>query len=189
MIRRFDGFRRMLLRAADGYQPIRGAEQEGDLIPINRILAGLGGPPANQRPSITFREADSLPLLLLFLLTQPLSLRGVLTGDLDEQTARLKQLVHLLGQAAVPMIARGEARSFNETVRTLSPALVALHPVLSYDAEGEVTEVAPEGALSEIALLSDPTQPLSLMITGEQVHEVGATITQESGGWLTYLMN
>lgn len=189
MIRRFDGFRRMLNRAAEGYHhQIRGAEQEGDLMPINRILAGLGGPPANQRPAVTFREADSLPLLLLFLLTQPLPVRGVLTGDLEAHAARLKQLIHLLGQAVVPMVSGGSL-SFDETVRTLSPALVALHPLISYDDEGEVTAVSPTGTETEVALIHDPGGALTLVITGDQLHEVAATITQESTGWLSYLMS
>lgn len=188
MIRRFDGFRRLLRRAAEGFQhTLRGAEPEQDLIPVNRILAGLGGPPAPIRLAVTFREADTLSILLLFLLVQPVPVRFVLSGDAETHTAKLKQLIHLLGHAVSPMLRQGEALTFEETVRHLSPALIAVRPGLGFDPDGEVTGMDPDASVSELAVIASPGCPLTLAITGEGLHEVTVTITQEREGWLSYI--
>lgn len=188
MIRRFDGFRRLVRRAAEHMQlTLQGPDPEIDLIPLNRILAGLGGPPASQTLSIRLREGDSLPLLLLFFLTQPVPVRMVLTGDVEPRAARLKQLTHLLSQSVLPMVTGTPAAPFDETVRTISPALVALRPRLEFDADGEVSGFSPDGAGSELALVQAPGQPLQLVLAGEGLHDVTATISQERGGWSSFL--
>jgi hypothetical protein len=188
MIRRFDGFRRLLLRAAGDYRhELRGAQPELDLVPLNRILAGLGGPPAAVRLSVTLREPDSLPLLLLFLLTHPTPVRFVLSGEYGAQTARLRQLIHLFAQAAAPLLLQTAPLQFEEAVRELSDQVIALQPVVRYDRDGEVRSIDPSGAASELVLLAAPGSPLQLVIGGEEMHEVTATITQEQGGWLSYI--
>lgn len=188
MIRRFDGFRRLLRRAAEGFNhPLRGAEADQDLIPVNRILAGLGGPPAAVRLAVTLKEADTLPMLLLFLLVQPVPAKFVLSGDTEQYAARLKQLLHLLGHAVAPLLRYGGVLSFDETVRELSPALVTVHPLLGFDSDGEVTGMETDGSASELALIGAPGEPLTLTIMGEGLHEVTVTITQEREGWLSYI--
>ena len=135
LIRRFDGFRRLCRRAAEEYgHPL--AMTEADLLLANRVLAGLGGPPAASQVKGRF-ESDGLPLLLLFFLTQEMPCRAGLLGNAEPVMGRLKGLVHLLGHGVYPLISGHPPLAFQDVVKELGTATAVLRPCVRYDQEGE----------------------------------------------------
>lgn len=153
LIRRFDGFRRLCRHAAGEFNhPL--SLPDGDLLTCNRVLAGLGGPPALPEVRGNF-TSDGLSLLLLFLLTQEIPCRVGLIGRSEGYLARLKSLAHLLGHAAYPVVTGGPPLSFQEVVRELGGSGARMRPLVRYDADGEPVEILPEGAAGSLGLGAD----------------------------------
>ncbi len=144
LIKRFDGFRRLVRRAAEEYNhPL--AVPEEDMILANRTLAAMGGPPAASQVQGRF-TGDTLGVMLLFLLTQEMTCRVGLLGKTEETMGRLKGLVHLFGHAVWPMVTGKPPLGFQEVVRELSPNSAALRPLVRYDdRDGEPTGIEPAG--------------------------------------------
>lgn len=153
LIRRFDGFRRLCRQAALEFHH-QLSLPDGDLLLANRVLAGLGGPPAAPEVRGSF-TGDGLPLLLLFLLTQEIPCRAGLLGRSDPHLGRLKSLAHLLGHAAYPVLTGGPPLSFQEVVREIGASGARMRPVLTYDAEGEPVQFRPEGAVASLGVGPD----------------------------------
>jgi len=177
LIRRYDGFRRLFRHAAAEFRiPLN--VPEPDLLLANRVLAALGGPPAAAEVRGSF-TGDGLALLVLFLLTQEIPCRVGLLGRAEGELARLKSLVHLLGQAAYPTLTGGAPLQFQAIVRELGPGGAALRPCFLYDAEGEPTEMVLEGAAG--SLRTDPDGgPFTLLILAG----AGAARLEPPGGTL-----
>lgn len=144
LIRRFDGFRRLCRHGAVDYGHAVDMP-DADLLLANRVLAALGGPPAAIEVRGQF-AGDGLALLILFLLTQEIPCRIGLLGRSEAALARVKSLVHLLGQAVYPTMSGGAPLQFQDIVRELGPGGATLRPCFVYDAEGEPTELMLEGA-------------------------------------------
>lgn len=145
LIKRFDGFRRLCRRAAEEYRhPL--TMTDSDMLLANRVLAGLGGPPAASQVKGRF-ESDGLPLLLLFLLTQEFPCRAGLLGQSEPVMGRVKGLVHLLGHAAYPLISGQGPLSFQDVVKELGAGGAILRPMVRYDdADGEPLSIDLTGA-------------------------------------------
>jgi hypothetical protein len=144
LIRNFDGFRRLFRRAAAEFNhPF--TISDDDMRLINRTLAGLGGPPANREVVGPF-NSDGLATLLLFLLTQELECRVGLLGHVEPTMVRLKSLVHVLSQAAYPLITGLPALPFAEAIKEMGPERTILKPLVIYDEAGEPTSIALSGA-------------------------------------------
>lgn len=172
LIRQFDGFRRLCAHAASQFHlPLQ--TPEPDLLLANRVLAGLGGPPAPSRITGRF-TGDGLPILLFFLLTQAQTCQVGLMGDQEPLLGRLKGLVHLFGQAVYPTLTGMDGLSYQAVVQELGQAGVQLWPVVSYAADGEPTAIHLTGSPSRLtlgasespctlAVLPDVHQPLPTM--------------------------
>lgn len=153
LIRRFDGFRRLCRHAAVEFGYALDMP-DADLLLANRVLAALGGPPAASEVRGRF-AGDGLALLLLFLLTQEIPCRIGLLGRSEGELARVKSLVHLLGQAAYPTMSGGAPLQFQEIVRELGSGGAVLRPCFRYDADGEPTELVLEGAAGLLRTAAD----------------------------------
>lgn len=162
LIRRFDGFRRLLRHAADQIGESLTITDD-DMLLCNRVMAALGGPPAASevRGRMT---TDALATLLLFLLTQDLPCRTGLLGQADRVMAKLKSLVHLLGHGAYPIVTGEGPLAFQDVVKELGAHGAVLRPLVRYDQEGEPTavdatggagalKVGPEGGPFTLAIL------------------------------------
>lgn len=150
LIRRFDGFRRLCRRAAEEYRhPLTITDE--DLLLANRVLAGLGGPPAASQVKGRF-TADGLPLLLMFLLTQELECRVGLLGQADEVLGRVKGLVHLLGHGVYPMVSGGPPLAFQDVVKELAASGAVLRPCMRYDQDGEPLTLDLIGAAGRVGV-------------------------------------
>lgn len=144
LIREFDGFRRLLLRAA-GDCSHRLDFSADDLLLANRTLAALGGPPAPAEVRGRFSK-DGLPLLLLFLLSQEFPCRIGLLGDAAAALGGVKANIQVFSYA-VAMVSGGKIPfGFGEAVRELSDTRAQLHPCFRYDADGEPNGVEPTGS-------------------------------------------
>lgn len=153
LIRRFDGFRRLCRQAALEFSH-QLSLPDGDLLLANRVLAGLGGPPAPPEVRGSF-TGDGLSLLLLFLLTQEIPCRAGLIGRSDAHLTRLKSLAHLLGHAAYPVLTGSPPLAFQEVVREIGPTGARMRPLLTYDSEGEPVDFLPEGAAGSLGVGPD----------------------------------
>jgi hypothetical protein len=131
LIRRFDGFRRLCRRAAAEFgHPL--SLPDGDLLLANRVLAGLGGPPAASEIRGRF-EGDGLAMLLLFFLTQEWDCRVGLLGSAEPGLARLKSMAHLFSHGAYPLLTGQAPLAFQDVVRELGAAGAAFKPLVRYD--------------------------------------------------------
>jgi hypothetical protein len=151
LIRRFDGFRRLCRRAAEEYRhPL--AVTEADMLLANRLLAGLGGPPAASEIRGRF-EGDTLALLLLFFLTQELPVRAGLLGNAEPVMGKVKSLVHVFGHATYPLLTGRPALNFQDVVRELGPAGATLKPLVRYDdQDGEPLTIDLLGAAGRLGV-------------------------------------
>jgi hypothetical protein len=151
LIRRFDGFRRLCRRSAAEFGHALSVP-EGDLLLANRVLAGLGGPPAAAEIRGRF-EGDGLPLLLLFFLTGEVDCRVGLLGAAEPALARLKALAHLFGQGAYPLLTGQAPLAFQDVVRDLGAAGAAFKPLVRYeDRDGEPLTIDLTGAAGRLGV-------------------------------------
>lgn len=166
LIRRFDGFRRLCRKAAEEYgTPL--LVTDADMLLANRVLASLGGPPAASEVRGRF-EGDTLPLLLLFFLTQEMPCRVGLLGNAEPVMARVKSLVHLLGQAVYPMVSGQGALAFQDVVKELGPSGAILRPSLTYDErDGEPVSVSAAGAAGRLGVGADHGPYTLAVLLGE----------------------
>ncbi|HLN64724.1 MAG TPA: hypothetical protein VK464_24640 [Symbiobacteriaceae bacterium] len=166
LIRRFDGFRRLCRRAAEEYH-LALAVTEADMLLANRILAGLGGPPAASEIRGRF-EGDTLALLLLFCLTQDLPVRVGLLGETEPTMGKLKSLVHLFGHAAYPLLTGRPVLPFQEVVRELGAGGAQLKPVVRYDdQDGEPLTIDLLGATGRLGVGSEAGPYTLAVMLGE----------------------
>jgi hypothetical protein len=151
LIRRFDGFRRLCRAAAADYGHPLTVTDEAMLL-ANRILAGLGGPPA--AAEVRGRaDSDIVPLLLLFFLTQEMPCRIGLLGQAEPVLTRLKGLVHLFSHAVYPKLSGEGALSFQDVVKELGPSGAVLRPLVQYDdQDGEPLSIALAGAAGRVGV-------------------------------------
>jgi hypothetical protein len=144
LIRRFDGFRRLMRHAAgDCAHPLTFSDD--DLLLANRTLAALGGPPASAEVRGQF-SPDGLPLLLLFLLSQEFPCRAGLLGGSASAITRMKGLIQGFSYAAATLSDGAIPFGFHEVVRELGETGAMLHPCIAYDPDGEPKSIQPTGA-------------------------------------------
>jgi hypothetical protein len=120
----------------------------------NRVLAALGGPPAKSQVEGAL-PPDALAVLCLFLLTQEFPCRIGFIGEGETLLAQVKGLIHVLGQAAYPMVTGGAPLSFQEVVAELGPSRTLLKPLFRYDQDGETIGAEPVGAHATLAVGPD----------------------------------
>lgn len=125
-----------------------------DLLLANRVLAALGGPPAASQVRGSF-SGDGLGLLNLFLLTQEIPCRIGLVGNAEPAIARMKSLVHLFGHAVYPTVSGKGPLEFQQVVRELGPTGIVLRPLITYDVEGEPTEIVETGSTGRLRIGPD----------------------------------
>lgn len=151
LIKEFDAFLHLFLSAADALHSHIEVPAE-DQFALNRVLAGLGGPPAAAEVRLSLQSAASLPILCLFLLMHkehcPIGL-----GE-PEPLARLKQFTHIVAHAMVPMATGGgEALQVEEVTAALTETTLALQPMVTYNEDGEVAAVYRSGGANWLQLL------------------------------------
>lgn len=184
LIRQFDAFLHLFLSAADALHS-RLAIPPEDQFALNRVLAGLGGPPAPGEVQIHLRSGASLPALCLFLLMHREHC-PILLPD-PAARARVRQFTHIVAHAMVPMAAGGDPLPAEAVAVRLTEAEVVLRPLVTYNEDGEVAAVLRDGAVNRLS--GDPAggpYKLALQPPGEvrldrtgPLHPVIAHITWE----------
>lgn len=135
LIREFDAFLHLLRSAAQGmHAPV--AIPQSDQLELNRVLAGLGGPPAPAQVRIELAQRDALAACCLFLVTGKDPCPVLLH---DAQTmGRARQLVHIVAHALVPMVSGGAPLDVDQVSTVLTETEMVLRPTLTYNEDGDV---------------------------------------------------
>lgn len=165
LIKQFDGFRRLCRRAAVDFNHELTIPDE-DMLLANRILAGLGGPPAPSQVRGRF-NGDGLATLLLFLLTQERECRAGLLVQAEPTMGRLKSLVHLLSHAVYPTIAGPAPLQFQDVVKELGPSGAKLKPLFRYDDDGEPIAMELNGGSGTLRVGAEGG-PYTLVVTSAE---------------------
>lgn len=159
LIKRFDAFLHLFRAGAQAMgAPLLVVDE--DQFALNRVLAGLGGPPGPAAVRLHLQATDSLAALLVFLLTLP---ERCLIGLTDPAVLpRTRQLCHVFLHGAVAVATGGPGLGAAEGAEELSDQAIALRPLVTYNEDGEVAAVLPTGARNRLQV--GPGGPYKLVV-------------------------